>query len=82
VTREDLNYLTSSSKLRPPFVIVEAPETTKVEYFIPKMANTKTSSKRKKKEEDIFMDHVNEYRIIIESKQLLKMFMAEENNSN
>jgi hypothetical protein len=29
-----------------------------------------------------FIDHVNDYRIIVESKKLIKMFMAEEHDQS
>lgn len=76
MTREDLNYLTSSSKIKPPFVIVEAPEATRVDYFIPKMNVVPSASKSRGNK--AFAEHMNEYRIIMESNQKIKMFMAEE----
>ena len=78
VTREDLNYLTSSSKIKPPFVIVEAPESTRVDYFIPKMTGLQNGGKSKSNSKDDFHNHMNDYRIIMESNKKIKMFMAEE----
>jgi hypothetical protein len=78
VTREDLNFLTSSSKIKPPFVIVEAPESTRVDYFIPKMTGIQTSKKERGQIKEDFHSHMNDYRIIMESNQKIKMFMAEE----
>lgn len=82
VTREDLNFLTSSSKIKPPFVIVEAPEATRVDYFIPKMTNLQENSKPRNHTKNEFLDHMNDYRIIMESNKKIKMFMAEEKDTN
>ena len=82
VTKEDLNFLTSSSKIKPPFVIVEAPEATRVDYFIPKMTNQGLNSKTRSGERADFTDHMNDYRIIMESNKKIKMFMAEEKENN
>lgn len=81
VTREDLNFLTSSSKIKPPFVIVEAPEATRVDYFIPKMSNSQ-AMKDKASSRVQYSEHMNDYRIIMESTQNIKMFMAEERDHN
>ena len=72
-----MNFLTSSSKIKPPFVIVEAPEATRVDYFIPKMTASQTN-KGKNSGRTQFSEHMNDYRIIMESSQNIKMFMAEE----
>lgn len=63
-------------------MIIEAPETTRVDYYIPKLANAKNNSRSKKKTSDVFVDHVNEYRVIMESKKNIKLFMAEEHDDN
>ena len=81
VTKNDLNFLTSSSKIKPPFVIVEAPEATRVDYFIPKMANGQ-GVKEKGNNRGQYSEHMNDYRIIMESTQNIKMFMAEERDHN
>ena len=81
ITREDLSFLTSSSKIKPPFVIVEAPEATRVDYFIPKMTNSQ-NIKEKSSSRAQYNEHMNDYRIIMESTQNIKMFMAEEREHN
>ena len=76
-----MNFLTSSSKIKPPFVIVEAPEATRVDYFIPKISNSQ-NTKSKNLGRTQFSEHMNDYRIIMESTQNIKMFMAEERDQN
>jgi hypothetical protein len=77
ITREDLNFLTSCSKIKPPFVIVEAPDTTRVDYYIPKMTNSKSLVRANSKKKEEFNQHINDYMIIVESKRKINMFMAE-----
>ena len=80
VTKDDLNFLTSSSKIKPPFVIVEAPEATRVDYFIPKMPASQGNKDSNSRGQ--YNEHINDYRIIMESSQNIKMFMAEERDHN
>jgi hypothetical protein len=62
-------------------VIVEAPEATRVDYFIPKMTNSQ-GVKEKASNRGQYSEHMNDYRIIMESSQNIKMFMAEERDHN
>ncbi len=71
LTENDVRVLMNYNKIKTPFVLIEAFENTKVDYYIPKSKDNPSSNITNLKE-----NSENDYQIVLQSNKELNLYIA------
>ena len=76
LTENDVKLLMNHNKVKTPFVLIEASENTKVDYYVPKI-NQNNSERSDYKG---FGDPEDDYQIVLQSNKELNLYIASDKN--
>ena len=73
ITEDDIKFLMNYNKLRTPYVLIEASENTKVDYYAPKGKDTVTKISNIKNSKQLDKE---DYQIVLQSNKELNIYIA------
>ena len=73
ITEDDVKFLMNYNKLRTPYVLIEASENTKVDYYAPKSRETNIKQSRNKNSKQTDKE---DYQIVLQSNNELNIYIA------
>lgn len=75
LTENDVKVLMNHNKVKTPFVLIEASENTKVDYYVPKI-----NQNSEKSDFQGFIESEDDYQIVLQSNNELNLYIASDKN--
>lgn len=76
LTENDVKLLMNHNKVKTPFVLIEASENTKVDYYVPKI----NQNNSERSDHQGFVEPEDDYQIVLQSNKELNLYIASDKN--